>query len=186
MLITALDSSVLNVAIPTILRDFHTDLPSLQWVLTGYSLTFSPPSSSSAASWATSTAGAACSWSAVVGGFLTTFYSWRWAFGINVIATPLAIVGSLAFMPKDAPGNARPRLDLPGAAMIAAGMFAVVFGLSGLPEAHVPCRYVQVTALGAKSDGSGRSATAPVPCGTAHQPWSTAMPDPTLRSDRAR
>ena len=32
-LITALDSTVLNVAIPTILRDFHTDLPSLQWVL---------------------------------------------------------------------------------------------------------------------------------------------------------
>ena len=31
---------MLNVAIPTILREFHTDLPSLQWVITGYSLTF--------------------------------------------------------------------------------------------------------------------------------------------------
>src|SRR4051794_21403663 len=39
-LIAALDSTVLNVAIPTILRDFHTTLPALQWVITGYSLTF--------------------------------------------------------------------------------------------------------------------------------------------------
>ena len=32
--------SSLNVAIPTILREFHTTLPTLQWVVTGYSLTF--------------------------------------------------------------------------------------------------------------------------------------------------
>src|SRR4051794_41701186 len=32
--------TVLNVAIPTILRDFRTTLPSLQWVITGYALTF--------------------------------------------------------------------------------------------------------------------------------------------------
>ncbi|MBV8950091.1 MAG: MFS transporter, partial [Actinobacteria bacterium] len=38
--IVVLDNSVLNVAIPTILRDFHTTLPSLQWVVTGYALTF--------------------------------------------------------------------------------------------------------------------------------------------------
>ncbi len=40
VLIAGLDSTVLNVAIPTILREFHTTLPSLQWVITGYSLTF--------------------------------------------------------------------------------------------------------------------------------------------------
>ncbi|HEY7138348.1 MAG TPA: MFS transporter, partial [Acidimicrobiia bacterium] len=38
--IVVLDNSVLNVAIPTILRDFHTTLPTLQWVITGYSLVF--------------------------------------------------------------------------------------------------------------------------------------------------
>ena len=38
--IPVLDNTMLNVAIPTILREFHTDLPSLQWVITGYSLTF--------------------------------------------------------------------------------------------------------------------------------------------------
>src|SRR3954470_18358037 len=40
VLIAGLDSTVLNVAIPTILDEFHTTLPSLQWVVTGYSLTF--------------------------------------------------------------------------------------------------------------------------------------------------
>ena len=40
LIIVALDNTILTVAIPTILRDFHTELPSLQWVLTGYSLTF--------------------------------------------------------------------------------------------------------------------------------------------------
>jgi len=38
--IVVLDNTVLNVAIPTILREFHTTLPSLEWVITGYALTF--------------------------------------------------------------------------------------------------------------------------------------------------
>src|SRR6516162_9639899 len=39
-LIVVLDNTVLNVAIPTILRDFHTTVPALEWVITGYALTF--------------------------------------------------------------------------------------------------------------------------------------------------
>src|ERR1700690_3255486 len=38
--IVVLDNTVLNVASPTILRDFHTTLPALEWVVTGYALTF--------------------------------------------------------------------------------------------------------------------------------------------------
>ena len=38
--IVVLDTTVLNVAIPTILHEFDTTLPSLEWVITGYSLTF--------------------------------------------------------------------------------------------------------------------------------------------------
>src|SRR5207237_223846 len=40
VLVTGLDPSVLSIATPTILRDFHTTLPTLQWAITGYSLTF--------------------------------------------------------------------------------------------------------------------------------------------------
>ena len=38
--IVVLDNTVLNVSIPTIIRDLHTTLPSLEWVITGYALTF--------------------------------------------------------------------------------------------------------------------------------------------------
>ena len=38
--IVVLDNTVLNVAIPTIMREFDTTLPSLEWVITGYALTF--------------------------------------------------------------------------------------------------------------------------------------------------
>src|SRR5205807_9143156 len=38
--IVIVDNTVLVVAVPTIQREFHTTLPSLQWVLSGYSLVF--------------------------------------------------------------------------------------------------------------------------------------------------
>jgi EmrB/QacA subfamily drug resistance transporter len=199
-LIVVLDNSVLNVAIPTILRDFHTDLPSVQWVVTGYALTFASlliiggrlgdlyghrrifiigaalfgaGSLLASVSWSVAslvvgealiegigaslmlpatlaiisttfrgqerglafaawgtTAGAAAAFGPVVGGFLTTEYSWRWAFRINVIIAPLAILGVLVVMVRTRPTGARRRIDIPGAAMIAAGMFLLVFGLS--------------------------------------------------------
>src|SRR4029077_13887617 len=62
--------------------------------------------------------------------FLTTEYSWRWAFRINVIVAPLIIIGALVFMHPDRRVGARPRLDFPGALLIAAGSFTFIFGLS--------------------------------------------------------
>src|SRR5205823_12135597 len=44
------------------------------------------------------TAGVAAACGPVVGGFLTTNYSWRWAFRINVIVAPIAILGALLYM----------------------------------------------------------------------------------------
>ncbi len=37
--IAALDATVVNIALPTIGRDFHTGIATLQWVMTGYTLT---------------------------------------------------------------------------------------------------------------------------------------------------
>lgn len=37
--IAALDATVVNIALPTIGRDFHTGISALQWVMTGYTLT---------------------------------------------------------------------------------------------------------------------------------------------------
>ena len=198
--IPVLDNTILNVAIPTILREFHTDLPSLQWVITGYSLTFATfliiggrlgdmyghrrmfivgavifgigsflasvshsvptlvlgeaiiegigaslliPATLSIlsttfvgaeralafAAWGT-VAGASVAFGPFIGGFLTTNYSWRWGLRINVIAAPLFVIGAVFLMRPDRRPERRPGIDLPGAAMIATGSFALVFALS--------------------------------------------------------
>ena len=168
--IVVLDNTVLNVAIPTIRAEFHTTLPSLLWVVTGYALTFATllviggrlgdiyghrrifvigaalfgvgslvasistsvgqlvigeaiiegigaslmlPSTlailsttfrgreraTAFAAWG-ATAGVAAAFGPVVGGFLTSNYSWRWSFRINVMIAPLAIIGALLFMKR--------------------------------------------------------------------------------------
>jgi EmrB/QacA subfamily drug resistance transporter len=66
----------------------------------------------------------------VVGGVLTTNYTWRWAFGINVIVAPLAIVGALLFVRRDQPVKRHVSIDVPGACLVAVGMFLLVFALS--------------------------------------------------------
>jgi len=198
--IVVLDNTVLNVAIPTILREFHTTLPSLEWVVTGYALTFASlliiggrlgdvyghrrvfvigvalfgvgsllasvshsvgmmilgeaiiegmgaslmlPSTlailsttfhgreraTAFATWG-ATAGVGAASGPVVGGFLTNFYSWRWAFRINVVIAPLAILGAMVFMRRGERGPRTMKVDAPGAVLIALGMFSLVFALS--------------------------------------------------------
>jgi EmrB/QacA subfamily drug resistance transporter len=200
VVIVSLDSTVLNVAIPTILKDFHTTLPSLQWVITGYALTFASmliiggrlgdmyghrrifiigaglfglgsliaalsqsvpqmvlgeaviegigaslmmPSSLAILSntftgrdratafglWG-AVGGASGALGPVVGGFLTTNYSWRWSFGINVVIVPVAIAGAMIYMPESKGDGERKSLDFPGALLVAVGMAMLVFCLS--------------------------------------------------------
>src|SRR6266566_4158033 len=40
MIMAILDATIVNVAIPTLGSDFHTSIATIQWVLTGYLLTF--------------------------------------------------------------------------------------------------------------------------------------------------
>lgn len=200
VLIAALDTTVLNVAIPTILREFDTTLPSLQWVITGYSLTFAAlliiggrladifgarrifivgaalfgigsllaavssgvatlvigeaiiegtgaslmlpatmgilsntfvgrERATAFAMWG-AVMGAALAFGPLLGGFLTTHYSWRWAFVINVIVAPIAIAGALLFVRRMPRAAHRERIDVPGALLIASGMFMLVFAIS--------------------------------------------------------
>src|SRR5207248_9608581 len=76
------------------------------------------------------TAGVAAAAGPVVGGFLTTNYSWRWSFRINVIVAPVAIIGAALFMKHGARAARRVRIDVPGALLVALGMFLLVFALS--------------------------------------------------------
>ena len=199
IVLIALDTSVLNVSIPTMLRDLDTTVPALQWVITGYSLTFGSlliiggrlgdiyghrrlfiigtslfgigslvaalstsvgmlivgeaiiegvgaalmtPATlailsmtftgkergTAFAAWGAA-AGAAVAFGPVLGGFLTTNYSWRWSFGINVIIAPIAAIGATLLI-RPGPRIPRRPIDLPGAALLSAALFLLVFALS--------------------------------------------------------
>src|SRR6266496_3807422 len=39
-IMAVLDATIVNVAIPTLGRDFHTSISTIQWVMTGYLLAF--------------------------------------------------------------------------------------------------------------------------------------------------
>ncbi len=200
LIITALDNTILTVAIPTIQRDLHTDLSNLQWVLTGYSLTFATllviggrlgdvygartmfilgaalfgvgsfvasishslallllgesfiegigaslmlPATlaiisntfagrervKAFAAWG-AIAGASAAFGPGVGGWLTSDYSWRWAFRINLVVAPVAALGALFFIRPTPRATRRQRIDVPGAVLVALGTFFLVFGLS--------------------------------------------------------
>jgi MFS family permease len=63
----------------------------------------------------------------LVGGFCTTYFSWRWVFAGEVVLVAMILV--LARRIADAPPEKRPRLDLVGAIMSAAGLAMLVFGV---------------------------------------------------------
>jgi EmrB/QacA subfamily drug resistance transporter len=200
LVLVVMDNTVLNVAVPTMVRELHTDLPSIQWVIAGYSLVFASllviggrigdiygarrtfmlgatlfgigsavasaapsvgvlvvgeaviegiggalmmPASlaiitntfrgeergSAFAAWG-AVMGAGMAFGPVVGGYLTTYHSWRWAFRINVLVAPIAVLGAYVLVRRDVVGRARERLDLPGAVLVGSGTFSLVFGIS--------------------------------------------------------
>jgi EmrB/QacA subfamily drug resistance transporter len=195
--IIIIDNSVLNVAIPYILRDLNTSLDSMQWVVSGYALIIATllitmgrlgdlfgrkkifiiglvlfATGSFIASIATnirilflgealieaigaammmtsslslistefqgreraiafgvwgSVAGAAASLGPLLGGYFTTYYSWRWSLRINVVVAIIAIIGSVFV--KEAKSEEKKRFDWPGTFLSGTGLFSLVFGL---------------------------------------------------------
>jgi MFS family permease len=63
----------------------------------------------------------------LIGGIATTYFSWRYVF-VGEVLIVLAIL-ALARRVQDAPVETRPRLDLVGAVLSAAGLGLVVFGV---------------------------------------------------------
>src|SRR5213596_1372396 len=63
----------------------------------------------------------------ILGGFLTTHYSWRWGFRINLFVVALLLVGSMII--DDAQERAGKDIDWIGVLLSAAGLFFVVFGI---------------------------------------------------------
>ncbi|GAA2750595.1 DHA2 family efflux MFS transporter permease subunit [Amnibacterium kyonggiense] len=64
----------------------------------------------------------------LLGGWLTTAFSWRWAFGINLPICVAIVVGTLLFV-RESRAERAGALDVVGALLVAAGFGAIVFGL---------------------------------------------------------
>ena len=193
-----LDNTVVNVALPTIGRDFDTGLSELEWVVNGYALTFGvlmltggkladllgrrrifivglaiftlaslacglatsaefligarvvqgvgsalmnpatlsiiiatfPPRQRGMAIgiWAGVSA-MALAIGPLVGGLITDHIDWSWVFFINVPVGILGIVVARLVIDESRDTSAVQRLDLPGLATSAVGLFALTYGL---------------------------------------------------------
>ncbi len=195
--IVIIDNTVLNVAIPYILRDLNTTFDAIQWVISGYALIIATlliimgrlgdlygrkkifligtvffavgsfiasiapnvyilflgeafieaigaamlmtSSLSLIASefqgkeravafgiWG-SVAGGSASVGPLLGGFLTTYYSWRWSLRINVAVALVAIIGSIFI--QESKGDGGKKFDIAGTFLSASGLFILIFGL---------------------------------------------------------
>lgn len=76
-----------------------------------------------------STIGGTAALGPLLGGWLTTSYSWRWAFLINVPLGIVIIYGLIRYVPETKDPNARRGFDLPGTLLSSIGLGALIFGL---------------------------------------------------------
>jgi len=65
----------------------------------------------------------------LLGGWLTTSFSWRWAFGINVPLGLAVLVGSWLFLDESRDEDSAPGTDIVGALLSVLGFGLLVFGL---------------------------------------------------------
>ena len=198
LFIIVLDNTIVNVAVPTIVRELHTSVSALQWVISGYALVFASLLISfgrvgdvigrrklffiGASLFAVGSAFASVShsapqlfigesliegfgaammlpatlaiisatfrgrergiafavWGAVaggagalgpwIGGILTSDYSWRWAFRVNVLVAPAAILAAI-FVVRESKDEHASGFDIPGVFLVTGGLLGVVFGI---------------------------------------------------------
>ncbi len=106
-------------------------MPATLSTITG---TFPPAQRTKAVSIWAGVAGGAAVIGVLCSGALLEFFSWRSAFGLNVVLAILAIGGTLKVVPESADKDA-PRLDIGGAILAVAGLVAVVYSIIEAPTA---------------------------------------------------
>lgn len=194
--IIVIDTTLLNVSLKTIINDLNTDIESMQWVITAYSLVlaaftitggrlgdlfgrkkmfilgaiiFAVGSFIASISQNVGTmivgeaiiegigaalmmpatasilvanfkgkersiafgiwggiAAASSAIGPILGGWLTTNYSWRWGFRINVVVAAILVIGSL-IVRESKDTEEKSRLDILGVLLSALGMLSIVF-----------------------------------------------------------
>lgn len=63
----------------------------------------------------------------VIGGWFTTYYSWRWAFRVNVVVAAVLVVASV-YIKEYREKQENPSIDFVGVILSALGMLSLVFG----------------------------------------------------------
>ena len=76
-----------------------------------------------------STIGGTAALGPLLGGWLTTSYSWRWAFGINIPLSIAVVAGTLLLVPESRELSSARGNDLAGALLSVLGFGGIVFGL---------------------------------------------------------
>jgi EmrB/QacA subfamily drug resistance transporter len=76
-----------------------------------------------------STIGSMAAVGPLLGGWLTTTFSWRWAFGINIAIGAVIVTGLLTVVRESREEQTRRGLDVPGSLLSAVGLAGVVFAL---------------------------------------------------------
>lgn len=65
----------------------------------------------------------------LVGGYLTTYASWHWAFLINVPIGIIVLIGLFALVPETKDTEGKRGIDVPGTILVTLGLLGVVFAL---------------------------------------------------------
>src|SRR6266576_2879178 len=105
-----LDVAIVNVALPSIKTDLHFSEQNLQWVITAYSILFG------------------CV--LLLGGALTSAFSWSWIFFVNVPVGVLVLVVSPLLLRESRADLADRHFDVSGAAAITGGLMLLVYALT--------------------------------------------------------
>jgi EmrB/QacA subfamily drug resistance transporter len=66
----------------------------------------------------------------LLGGVLTENFDWRWNLYINVVIAVIAVVGAVIFVSQPHREGPRPKLDIPGTALVSGALFGLVYGFS--------------------------------------------------------
>src|ERR1700760_845468 len=129
-----LDTTMVNVALPSLVRELHATTTQLQWVVDAYNLVFAARRERARAIglWG-AIAGVAIALGPIVGGWLLESFSWT---SIFVAMAPVA-AAAIALVAVSVPASKNPesaRVDLAGLVLSAATMGLLVFTIIEAPD----------------------------------------------------